>query len=202
MKKIKEMFSWKLWINLLCEFGPIASFLTVFQIENMRHPEVAFSHATIAMVVVTCISFFVLLRFEKHVPYFALFNTISVILFGGVSAFVNIPDVFILRDTILDLILGIVLLVSLRYKSTGLQFFFGNVFAITEKGWKIFTLRWGIFYVILACANELIRQNASPDMWVKAKVWLIIGTVIFGMYQLTLTRRHRLPHANTYGMNA
>ncbi len=202
MKHFTEMFSWKLWINLLCEFGPIAAFLTVFEIQNMAHPDTAFGQATIAMVVVTCISFFVLLRFEKHVPYFALFNTISVVLFGGISAFVNIPDVFILRDTILDLVLGVVLLVSLQYKSTGLQFFFGNVFAITDKGWKIFTLRWGIFYIILALTNEAIRMNASPEMWVKAKVWMIVGTVIFGMYQLTLTRRERLPQANQYGLHA
>lgn len=199
---MKEMFSWKLWINLLCEFGPIAAFLTVFEIQSATHPDVAFGQATIAMVIVTCISFFVLFRFEKHVPYFALFNTVSVLLFGGVSAFVNIPDVFILRDTILDLVLGVILLVSLRYKSTGLQFFFGNVFAITEKGWRMFTFRWGIFYIILALTNEAVRMGTSPEMWVQAKVWMIIGTFMFGMYQLTLTRRERLPHANAYGLNA
>jgi intracellular septation protein len=189
------MFSKKLIINLLCEFGPIASFLITYEIST-------FTHATLAMIVATTLSFFVLWRFDNHVPYFALLNTISVILFGGISALVEIPDVFIVRDTIFDLILGFVLLVSLQFKRTGLEVLFGNVFAITKDGWKQFTLRWGVFYLILALVNECIRIFASPEMWVEAKVWMIIGTVIFGMYQLRLTRRTRLPHANTYGLHA
>jgi len=190
---MREMFAKKLWINLLCEFGPIASFLIVYQFST-------FGKATIAMVIATCISFVILLKIEKHVPYFALLNTVSVILFGGVSALIDIPDIFIIRDTIFDLVLGIVLLTTVNFKRTGLQMLFSNVFLITQKGWKIFTFRWGIFYLILALTNEVIRNYANEQMWVEAKVWMILATVIFGMYQLTLTKRERLPEANSYGL--
>ncbi len=191
---MKQVFSKKLVINLLCEFGPIAAFLTTYQFST-------FATATIAMIIATTISFFILWRFDNHVPYFALLNTVSVILFGGISALIEIPDVFIVRDTIFDLILGLVLLVSLQTKKTGLELLFGNVFAITQKGWRIFTLRWGIFYLLLALVNEYIRLYQTPDTWVEAKVWMIVGTVIFGMYQLTLTKRERLPTANAYGLH-
>lgn len=190
---MKALLSKKLWINLLCEFGPVVAFLTSYEMYG-------FGTATLAMIGTTVVALVILVLFEKHPPYFALFNTASVVLFGGVSVFVNIPDVFIFRDTALDTALGVVFLASLRYKKTGLEFFFGNVFAITQKGWKEFTFRWGIFYVLLAFTNETIRMLATPDMWVTAKVWMIVGTVIFGFYQLRLTAQERLPDANSFGL--
>ncbi len=190
---MQAFFSRKLWINLLCEFGPVVAFLATYEMYG-------FATATYAMIIATIFSFGILFSFEKHPPYFALFNTASVLLFGGVSLFVNIPDVFIFRDTALDIILGATFLASLRYQKTGLEFFFGNVFAITRDGWTEFTFRWGIFYIILAFTNETIRIFASPDMWVEAKVWMIFGTVIFGFYQLRLTAKTRLPEANRFGL--
>jgi intracellular septation protein len=192
---VKDVFSRKLWINLLCEFGPIAAFLTSYEIYG-------FGTATLAMIVATIISFVILFTVEKHPPYFALVNTLSVLLFGGISVFVSIPDIFILRDTAFDIVLGVFFLASLRYQNrrTGLEFFFSNVFAITKKGWREFTFRWGIFYIVLAFTNETIRIFATPDMWVEAKVWMIIGTVVFGFYQLRLTARERLPEANAFGL--
>lgn len=161
-----------------------------------------FGTATLAMIGATLVAFVILFAFEKHPPYFALANTLSVLLFGGISVFVSIPDVFIFRDTALDIALGVFLLASLRYqnKRTGLEFFFVNVFALTKKGWREFTFRWGIFYIILAFTNETIRIFATPDMWVEAKVWMIIGTVFFGFYQLRLTTKERLPEANPFGL--
>ena len=192
---MKAIFSGKLWINLLCEFGPIIAFLASYEMYG-------FGTATLAMIGTTIISFVVLFAIEKHPPYFAIVNTLSVLLFGGISVFVNIPDIFIFRDTALDLVLGVVFLASLRYphKKTGLEFFFTNVFAITRKGWREFTFRWGIFYIVLAFANETVRIFATPDMWVEAKVWMIIATVIFGFYQLRLTTKERLPEANAFGL--
>lgn len=192
---VKAVFSGKLWINLLCEFGPVVAFLASYEMYG-------FGTATLAMIGATIVSFFILFVFEKHPPYFALANTISVLLFGGISVFVSIPDVFIFRDTALDIALGVFFLASLHYqdRKTGLEFFFTNVFAITKKGWREFTFRWGIFYIILAFTNETIRIFATPDMWVEAKVWMIIVTVIFGFYQLRLTTKERLPEANAFGL--
>lgn len=190
---MKAVFSKKLWVNLLCEFGPVVAFLASYEMWG-------FGFATFAMIGATLLSFAILWFFEKHPPYFALFNTLSVLLFGGISLIVNIPDVFIFRDTAFDIILGTTFLASLRFRRTGLEFFFSNVFAISQKGWKEFTFRWGLFYVFLAFINEIIRILLSPDAWVEAKVWMIIGTVIFGFYQLRLTTKERLPEANQFGL--
>lgn len=159
-----------------------------------------FRFATIVMIVAVAVAFIVLRALEGHTPYFALLNTLSVIIFGGVSVFVDIPSIFICRDTLFDVLLGGILFFSLRTKEPGLKILFGKVFAITEKGWRIFTARWAFFFLLLAAINEFVRQTFDANTWVAAKVGMIVITFIFGMYQLTLTRRERLPEADALGL--
>lgn len=187
------MFPRRLWINLLCEFGPVVAFLIAFELSTFRF-------ATVVMVGTVAISFLILRLVEGHTPYFALLNTITVIVFGGLSAYINIPGVFICRDTLFDLGLGIAFLLSLKTTRPGLQVLFGNVFAITDRGWKIFTKRWALFYIFLACVNAYVQLSFDASTWVAAKVGMIVITFIFGMYQLTLTARERLPLADRLGL--
>lgn len=81
-----------------------------------------------------------------------------------------------------------------------LKYMFGGVFAITEKGWAILSLRWAIFFLVLAGINEWVRLTLSPEDWVTAKVFMIIASVVFGSYQFTLTKRERLPGATDWGI--
>jgi intracellular septation protein len=187
------MVSKKLLVNALCEFGPVMAFLITYQVYG-------FMPGVVAMMIATVISFFVLRHVERHTPIFALISSGSVLIFGGISLFVNIPSIFILRDTLFDVIFGFVIIVSVLIKKPLFKYIFGGVFAITDRGWSIFSLRWGIFFVILAAINEWIRLQLSPDDWVLAKVLMVIASTIFGIYQLTLTKKERLPTATSWGV--
>jgi len=41
--------------------------------------------------------------------------------------------------------------------------------ALTERGWRILTLRWGGFFVALAFLNEIVWRTQSNDVWVAFK---------------------------------
>jgi intracellular septation protein len=159
-----------------------------------------FMNGVVAMMIATVISFFVLRRVERHTPIFALISSGSVLIFGGISLFINIPSIFILRDTLFDGIFGAVLIISVLCGKPLFKYIFSGVFAITDRGWKIFSLRWGIFFIILAIINEWVRLNLSPEDWVTAKVLMIIASTVFGIYQLTLTKKERLPGATSWGV--
>ncbi len=152
------------------------------------------------MMVAVLAALIVLYTTEHHLPVFGLISAASVLVFGGMSLLIEIPSIFILRDTIFDAIFGLILIGSVYMKKPALRYFFQNVFAISEKGWTLLTLRWGIFFFILALANEAIRWTLTSDAWVSAKLYMIIGTVLFGVYQFTLTKKERLPEATTWGI--
>jgi intracellular septation protein len=189
------MITRKLLLNTLCEFGPITAFLAAYELAD-------FETGVIAMMIATVVSLIVLKRVENHVPLFALISAGSVIFFGGLTLFIHLPDIFILRDTIFDAVFGIALLASVFAGKPLFRYLFRSVFALTDRGWMLLTRRWGIFFLLLAAANEWVRLMLSPDQWVAAKVVFIVASVSFGAYQFTLTRRERLPHATSWGIAA
>lgn len=138
--------------------------------------------------------------YEKHIPIFALISSGSVLLFGGVTLFIHIPTIFILRDTIFDGVFGSVLIASVWYGKPLFKYIFRGVFAITDTGWSALSMRWGIFFLILAGMNEWVRWTLTPDDWVIAKIIIIVLSVLFGAYQLTLTKKERLPDATAWGI--
>ncbi len=187
------MLSRKLVLNILCEFGPIIAFLIAYTVEG-------FEAGTIAMIVAVIIALFTLRIAEDHFPLFALFSTVTVLLFGGVSLFIHVPSIFILRDTVFDACFSLLLFYSAFRGKPLLEFFFKNVFALTARGWRTLTLRWAWFFLLLALVNEWVRWNFSPDEWVEAKILMIVATNVFGFYQFTLARRERLPEASLWGL--
>ncbi len=189
------MISKKLLLNTLCEFGPILGFLVAYELGD-------FMTGVIAMMIATLISLIALRYFEKHTPIFALLSSGSVLLFGGTSLFIHIPSIFILRDTLFDSVFGSALLISVWMGKPIFRYMFSGVFAITDRGWNLLSLRWGIFFLILATLNEWIRWTLSPEDWVIAKIFIILASVAFGSCQITLTKKERLPHATAWGLVA
>lgn len=189
----KGVMSKRLLVNTLCEFGPVLGFLVAYELED-------FMTGVVVMMVATVLSLIILRHVEKHLPIFALISAGTVLFFGSTSLFIDIPSIFILRDTLFDGVFGLALIISVWKGKPLFKYIFSGVFAITDKGWSTLSFRWGVFFIILALINELVRHTLSPDDWAIAKVLLIVASVVFGSYQLTLTKRERLPTATAWGI--
>src|SRR5262249_359436 len=62
-----------------------------------------------------------------------------------------------------------------------------------EKGWRILTLRLGIFFLALALLNEIVRRNFSTDLWVDFKFpGTVILTFLFMLAQVPILMRHAI----------
>jgi intracellular septation protein len=192
---LEKMVSRRLFINTLCEFGPILGFLIFFELHD-------FMAGVIAMMLATLVALLVLRHLEHHTPFFALLSSGSVLIFGGISLFIDIPSIFILRDTVFDSLLGCALLLSVWQGKPLFKYIFKGVFAITDTGWSRLSFRWGIFFLILAVTNEWVRHVLSPEDWVVAKMFIILASVLFGAYQFRLTKKERLPEATAWGLRA
>jgi intracellular septation protein len=62
-----------------------------------------------------------------------------------------------------------------------------------DEGWRILTLRWGIFFFALALLNEIVWRTVSTDVWVNFKVFGILPiTLLFAISQAPLMNRHMI----------
>lgn len=62
---------------------------------------------------------------------------------------------------------------------------------LTDEGWKQLTLRWGLFFFVLALINEIVWRTQSTEFWVGFKVFGIMPiTIIFALSQTPLILKH------------
>ncbi len=184
-----------MWVRaLLIEIGPIL----LFAVTDYFY---SFTTATAVMIASTFLGVIYTILKGDRLPRFAILSTTTFSIFGLATIIFNDPTYLILSDTILDGLFAILLLGSLLLRKTLLQILFENIFAITDRGWRILSLRWGLLFLFLATVNEIIRLNFSEQVWVYYKLSTIVIILGFGLYQFTLSRKERLPESsNTWGM--
>ena len=69
--------------------------------------------------------------------------------------------------------------------------FMGEALRLTDEGWHKMTVRWALFFVVMAVTNEIVWRNFSEAAWVNFKVFGILPlTLIFAMAQIGLIKRY------------
>jgi intracellular septation protein len=81
----------------------------------------------------------------------------------------------------------------LAFGQTFVKLIFGEVFRLTDEGWRVLTIRWALFFVFLAVLNEIIWRNFTTDFWISFKVWGVMPiTMAFAIAQVGLLKRYEV----------
>jgi len=141
----------------------------------------------VAMIISLTLSWMIL----KKIAVMPLVTGVIVLVFGGLTIYLQ-NDIFIkMKPTIVNILFGGILLGGLLFGHSLLKYVFGEVYKLQPKGWWILTLRWGIFFLILAVLNEIVWRNFTTDQWVAFKVWGIMPiTIVFSLFQMKLLSKY------------
>jgi len=180
-----EIDSQQLW-KLLVELGPLLVFFFVNARAGIFYGTGIFIVATVVSLVASRVMF-------GRLAIMPLVSAFFVVIFGGLTLWLQ-DDVFIkLKPTIVNCIFAAILLGGLAAGHSLLRHLFGDVFRLTDEGWRQLTLRWGLFFLVLAALNEFVWRNFPTDTWVSFKVFGIMPlTMIFGIAQMGLLKRCEL----------
>jgi intracellular septation protein len=173
-------------LKLALELGP----LVVFFIVNAK-ADIFLATAWFmgAMVLSLALSWLLL----RKVAVMPLVTAAVVLVFGGLTLFLQDATFIKMKPTVVNALFAVVLLGGLLFKQSLLRFVFGDVYKLKPEGWTILTLRWGLFFIVLAVLNEVVWRNFSTDFWVAFKVWATMPiTILFTISQMPLIMRHSL----------
>jgi intracellular septation protein len=146
-----------------------------------------FMAATVVSLIVSKIVF-------HHLPVMPLVSGAVVLIFGSLSIWLQDETFIKMKPTIVNTLFGVALLVGLMFRKSLLGYVFNAAFQLDEEGWKKLTLRWGLFFLLLAVMNEIVWRNFSDTVWVNFKVWGTMPiTILFTLSQMPLIMRHTLP---------
>jgi intracellular septation protein len=175
------------YTRLLIEAGPLA----VFFVTNSQAGIMA---GTGAFMAATGISVLLSWHFERKLPIMPMVTCFFVMLFGGLTLWLE-NDLFIkLKPTVVNLLFATVLFTSLALRRNVLKSLLGTVLSLSDTGWRILTLRWACFFVVLAVLNEVVWRTMPTDAWVNFKVFGIMPlTLVFSALQMPVILKHQIP---------
>ena len=173
-------------LSFFLEILPLVGFFVGFELYGL------FSAAMISMALgalVMGVNWFK----TRRLAIFALF---SLIMSGGLTLaalYFNAAIFIKIQPTIFNGIFAIVLLGGVVVGKAMMQKFFGTQFQLTTPTWFLLSRRWGLFFLCLAIANEIVWRNASDADWVAFKTFIAApASALFMMAQLPLTLRGRI----------
>ncbi len=183
-------------VKLVLELGPLGIFFAAnaYGDRLLAVPESQrIFVATGAFMVATAIALAVNYALVRKLPVMPLVSGVVVLVFGGLTIWLN-DELFIkLKPTIVNTLFGTILLGGLAFGRPLLPLVLDAVFKLTDEGWRILTLRWGLFFLFLAVLNEIVWRTQTTDFWVSFKVFGIMPiTLGFALAQTPLILRHDL----------
>ncbi|SDE29055.1 septation protein A [Rhodospira trueperi] len=181
------------WLKLLLEAGP----LLVFFLTNAWFGLITGTAVFVGATAVSLVASRVLMG---RIPVMPLVGGVFVLVFGGLTVLLE-DDLFIkIKPTIVNLLFSAILFAGLVSGRHFLKLIFDGAFHLTERGWTVLTLRWGLFFIALAVLNEVVWRGFSSDTWVAFKVFGILPlTLLFSVAQIPLLMRHQVAEAGATG---
>ncbi len=189
------------FLKLALDIGP----LILFFLANARGERLAQSwpaiaalgkpifFATAVFIAAILISLAVSYGLTRRLPLMPFVTAIVVVIFGGLTLWLQNETFIKLKPTIIYLLFGAVLLGGLAFGESFLGYVFDAVFKLDEEGWRRLTIRWGLFFLPLAVLNEVVWRSFSTDVWVSFKVFGFLPlTFVFALLQMPLINRHSL----------
>jgi intracellular septation protein len=151
---------------------------------------------TALFIVATLLALAVSLFLTRRLPIMPFVSALVVLVFGGMSIWLQNEEFIKIKPTIIYVLFGGVLLGGLLFGRSLLGHVFDSAFRLDDEGWRKLTLRWGVFFLALAVLNEIVWRTFSTDFWVSFKAFGFIPlTILFTLTQLPLIQRHSLPEA-------
>ena len=147
--------------------------------------------ATKIFVPAILIALFISWLQTKKIAKMPLITAILVVVFGGLTIWLNNPIFIKMKPTIIYMIFSAVLGYGLLNKKSYIKYLMGSAIPMNEEGWFLLSKRFAGFFIILALTNEIIWRFFSQDFWVNFKTFgLPILLIIFIAMQFNLFNKY------------
>ena len=171
-------------LKLALDLGPLALFFFANSHYGIFVATATFMIAVLAALAVSYV-------LTRHFPIMTVVTAIIVVVFGGLTLFFHDATFIKVKPTIIYALFGAVLIGGLMFNKPLLGVVFDSMFNLTEEGWRKLTLRWAIFFLVLAVLNEIVWRNTSTNVWVDFKVFGVMPlTFLFGAVQMPLLKKY------------
>ncbi len=189
------------WIRQAVDFGALIAFMAAYFITRDM------IKATWVLVIASAIALAVGFVLERRLAPMPLITGGFALVFGALTILTD-DDLFVkLKLTVQNGLLAAVLLGSIPLNKSPFKALLGSAIKVTDAAWRTLTLRYGLYFLAVAIANEVFRSPAAvtaiwsalnlgaPDpngVWTAFRGVLWIAASIFGLCQVPLIMKNMI----------
>ncbi|MGP3698717.1 inner membrane-spanning protein YciB [Rhodobacter sp. NSM] len=183
-------------VKAVLEWGPIAAFFIgyvrlkdeVFTFGGTEYQGFIVMTALFIPLMVICTG--LLWWLSGKLSKMQVATVVLVVVFGGLSVWLNDERFFKMKPTMIYLLFGGLLGIGLLRGQSWLKLVLEEAIPLKPEGWMVLTRRVMFFFFALAAANEAVWRLMSTDAWVNFKTFgLPLAIFAFFMTQGPLFRR-------------
>lgn len=127
----------------------------------------------------------------RRLPMMPLVTAVIVVVFGGLTLFLQNETFIKLKPTIIYMLFAVTLFGGMFFRKPLLAMVFDQMFNLSDEGWRKLTIRWALFFLAMAILNEIVWRTQSTDTWVTFKVFGVMPlTFIFAALQYPILTKY------------
>ena len=167
------------WVRMVVDYAGLAGLAAGYLLTHNL------IKATFAFVVVSLMAVLVGFVVERRVAPLPLLFSIMALVFGIATLVFHDPRIIKMKTTVLDGALGAGLIAGFLMGRSPVKLLLGSAMQLTEAGWRRLTLRYGLFFLALAAANEVVWRTQSDAVWVLFRMpGMLIASLLFSATQI------------------
>ncbi|MGA2953143.1 MAG: septation protein IspZ [Caulobacteraceae bacterium] len=172
------------WFASVVDGGPGVLFIVAYLFTR------DFRAATLTLVIAAAVALLAMLAVERRFRPLPTAVAALAISFGGASLLLRDPQILKMKMSIVDGILGAVLIGGVAMGKNPLKYLLHATFSLPDKAWTQLAIRYGLFWWACAIANEVVRRNFSDHVWVLFRAGSLVAGLVFALAQTPFLIKH------------
>ena len=141
------------WLRPTLEYGPLGIFFVVYYLK------LGLIVATGAFMAATAVAFVLSYVTERRVSVVLVVTAVVVMVFGGLTLIFDDDRFIKMKPTIVQGLFAVALLGGLAIGKPLLRPLLSAAWDLTERGWNLLTLRFGLFFAAMKAPVAANRPN-------------------------------------------
>jgi intracellular septation protein len=147
--------------------------------------------ATWWLVGVSALALLIGLVVERRVAPMPLIAGGFAFVFGGLTLLFHNPEILKYKPTVSNLVFAAALFAGLVFRRNPLGWLLGDAMPLPNEAWRKLTLRYAVYFTLMAALNEIVRRTQSNDIWVLFRFpGLLVLGVLFSFTQIPLMMKY------------
>ena len=177
-------------VRAVVDYGGLAVFLAAYFVAKLVLKEggnAALLTATWGLVGGSAVALVVGLAVEKRIAPLPLFAGLAALIFGGLTLVFHDPRFVKIKPTAINIALAGIMLIGTAMGKNPLKSLFAGALHLSTQGWRTLTIRYGIFFLVMAGLNEFVWRTQPDSVWILFRFpGLQVLSLLFALTQVPM----------------